>query len=458
MHFKIKSDIIRKNIQGKDKGEKMNYTKLFIEPNLPKPLKKEELEHYFELYKLGEETAREELIKHNIKLVIHRVLKRFPHTPYDQSELVSIGLLGLINSVDTFDMNKNFSFTTYAIKCIDNEILMFMRNNKKHIAVDSLEKIIHDNEEAGSELRLKDALQDESVDFVLDYERKITIEQVRESVEKLSEKDKKLIKLYWGFLGDKRYNQREIAEMSNKSSSLISRNLSIALNNLEEILIEAGVVEESNCFNRVKKAKKLRNIYEYFNEYSEQEIDEMISKLSEEDKQILRLRYGEDLKNPNCQPKINHKVYSKFYSNLVPKMKRNLKQQKEEKEMGKKLNIKTEKDQPLKHDVKDDYIKILEVIRTCAFEQMLKFLTPKEATIVCLRLGFVDGKYFSKETIAKFLDIETEEVDMATVKVLQVYKENITEYIDRAIISTTKEVSAVKEYSKKYEEGKPCKK
>lgn len=96
---------------------------------------------------------------------------------------------------------------------------------------------------------------------------------------------------------------------------------------------------------------------------------------------------------------------------------------------------------------KDDYLKILELMRTPSFGEMLKSLTPKEAVIICLKLGYVDGKYFTTESIANFLGIETNEVIDTTKNILLVYKENINKFIDKAVEVTT-ESSLVKKKNK----------
>ena len=117
----------------------MYYNELFIEDKLPDPLSQSELYSYFEKMKSGDTKAREIIIKHNIKLVFNQVMKRFCNMPYEKKELISIGLIGLIKSVDTFDISKDRKFSSYAVKCIDNEILMFLRREKKYSKEQSLD-------------------------------------------------------------------------------------------------------------------------------------------------------------------------------------------------------------------------------------------------------------------------------------------------------------------------------
>jgi len=102
----------------------LKFDESFINVDLPLPLSMEELYCYFEKMKLGDQNARDVIICHNIRLVIDEVAKKFSNTSYDLKELVSVGLIGLIKSVDTFDISKGFYFSTYAVRCIDNEILI----------------------------------------------------------------------------------------------------------------------------------------------------------------------------------------------------------------------------------------------------------------------------------------------------------------------------------------------
>ena len=120
----------------------MNSNDLFIEDKLPEPLNSKELNFYFEKMHAGDTKARKVIIEHNIKLVLFQVEKFFNHTPYEPQELVSVGIFGLIKSVDTFDTSKKIQFSSYASKCIHNEILMFIRKCKKHLNDNNFDNVI----------------------------------------------------------------------------------------------------------------------------------------------------------------------------------------------------------------------------------------------------------------------------------------------------------------------------
>ena len=131
---------------------------LFIDGyELPKPLEKKEVYDLLEKIKQGDNNAIKKLAEHNIRLVISEVIGRFNNVEYDKKDLVSIGNIGLMNAIKTFDVSKKIEFSTYATKCIDNEILIFLRNIKKHEAVDSLDRTIDVNKN-GKERKIEDKI------------------------------------------------------------------------------------------------------------------------------------------------------------------------------------------------------------------------------------------------------------------------------------------------------------
>ena len=133
-----------------------------------KPLSPEDERYYLERYKGGDTAARNTLIEHNLRLVAH-IAKKYQAPEYDTEDLISIGIIGLIKAVMTFDSDKNSRLATYAARCIENELLMMLRSRKKLTREISMyEKIGTDQE--GRELRLMDVLESEPVDVVENLE------------------------------------------------------------------------------------------------------------------------------------------------------------------------------------------------------------------------------------------------------------------------------------------------
>lgn len=447
----------------------LKFNDLFIDSGLPKPLKKEELYDCFEKMKQGDMTAREKIINHNIRLVIGEVVKKYSNTPYDLNELISIGLIGLVKSVDTFDTSKNLQFATYSSRCIINEILMFMRKGKKYVNDVSLELPVGKDRD-GNDLRIEDTICDNSSDFVSKYEENEIHTIIRKVVNELPEKDKNIIIKHFGFIDDNPMTQREIADELGLSQSYVSRIIKRILKNISVQLDMLGVTElslkQENISDEESREgvqempKKLQTIYEYFNKYTRDQVDEMLSKLTEEEKILVTLRYGSDLDNPVTSKEWSKENRQQFYGSLIPKMKRLLANQNKVKavslqekdfirqEQSKTSNqIQTEQYNYTKniskslikenHETlvmeKRDYIRIMDLLKTADFGQMLNILTPKEAIIVCLRFGYVDGKYFSSDSIAEFLGIELDEVIESATKALLLYKNSINEFIDKAV-------------------------
>lgn len=413
--------------------------------SIPKSLSKDELNKCLLELKNGNQNIRDYIINSNIRLVIYIVNKNFINTTYDTDELISVGLLGLIKAVDTFDISKNFEFATYASRCISNEILMFMRKGKKSEKTSSLEDVIgYDSD--GKGLKIADLVCD-SKDFTADYENKEIYAQIRGLVENLEEPKREIIMLHFGFK-DRIYTQKEIANKLNLSQSYISRLVKKFVKEIKEKLIKNGVIDnfiESKDVAISKSTEKeknmprqLQSIYEYFKDYTKEQVDEALSNLTKEELELIHLRYGENLSEPTANSNWTKENNNKFYGSLIPKMKRLL-----SKSTIKGTTLTNPIDKPSfgnKVGIKEFYIKLLSVMKDYKFSEMLKFLTPKEAIIICLKLGYVDDKFFTTATIADFLEISEDEVRETVKKVLLLYKDNINNIIDKAIDIASDEI------------------
>ena len=298
---------------------------LFVEKNLPKPLDDKEILEYFIRFQNGDLKSREIIINHNIKLVLYRVPGKFSSYPYDMDELVSIGLMGLIKAVDTFDINREVKFFTYALRCIDNEVLTFIRKNKTHKEHVSLTSPISTNKD-GNEMFLKDILMDSDEDFVFSIEEKELYDEVRRVIENLPEREKQIIMLYFGFNCEP-LNQNEISSQMKISQPYVSKIITATLKTIKLQL-------ENNEF---QNKRRLKPIYEYFSDFSKEEIDNMLSQLNENEKELVRMRYGDDLEHPVTGPSWTRENNYIFYRSLVPKMKRLLKSAAKPVHKGRKL-------------------------------------------------------------------------------------------------------------------------
>ena len=188
---------------------------------LPEPLSKEEEEETLELASFGDEIAKNKLIEHNLRLVVF-LAKKYENTNIDLEDLVSIGTIGLIKGINTYKIGKNIKLATYASRCIDNEILMFLRKNKKRKTEISFEDSLSYDAD-GNELHLEDVLGTDSDIVTKELEDKIERKILIEEIEKLNERDKKIMILRYGLFGNEEVTQKDVADMLGISQSYISR-------------------------------------------------------------------------------------------------------------------------------------------------------------------------------------------------------------------------------------------
>ena len=188
---------------------------------LPPPLKKEIEEDLVRRSNTGDIEARNKLIEHNLRLVVF-LAKKYDNTIYDLEDLVSIGTIGLIKGIKTYKLDKNIKLATYASRCIDNEILMFLRKNKKRISEVSFEDSVNLDSE-GNELHIEDIFGTEENLVEKSIECKDDKALLQEEVKKLDDRDKEIIELRYGLSGKKELTQKELAEKLKISQSYISR-------------------------------------------------------------------------------------------------------------------------------------------------------------------------------------------------------------------------------------------
>lgn len=188
---------------------------------LPAPLSKEDEVKYVTLSMNGDSKARSKLIEHNLRLVVF-LAKKYENTGIDLEDLVSIGSVGLIKGVNTYKLDKNIKLATYASRCIDNEILMFLRKNKRRRGEVSFEdNLSYDSE--GNELHLEDILGTDSDIVTKGLEEEIEKKMLYKEIENLSDRDKKIMILRYGLYNTEEMTQKDVAKLLGISQSYISR-------------------------------------------------------------------------------------------------------------------------------------------------------------------------------------------------------------------------------------------
>lgn len=184
------------------------------------PLSKEEEEKQIKLLLNKDKDARNMLIEHNLRLVSH-IVKKYNNNE-DNEDLISIGIIGLIKGIDSFTNEKGSKLTTYCARCIENEILMYFRNNKKNNLVVSLDKQIGYDKD-GNEISLVDILKTDSIDYIEDINLKNNIELLLKNINILSNREKIILSKRYGLFNYEELTQKEIANELNISRSYVSR-------------------------------------------------------------------------------------------------------------------------------------------------------------------------------------------------------------------------------------------
>lgn len=495
---------------------------IFNGMNLPKALDKDETLKLFEEYKNGSFEARNKIVEHNMRLVASIVSNKVYAEYADKELLFSIGCEGLIKAVETFDLSKNIVFSTYATTCIYNEILMYLRKHKNDKYFISMETTIG-NDKDGNEKTLEETLYSPD-DLVIDYENSEIYSAIRDNVEKLDERTKKIIKLYYGFDNLPQHNQAQISDKLGISQSYVCRIISSTLEKIGNNLKQKNYIEKTskdfvkNAYAEKEKKKvngqgkklseflgisdeilknKIKNltdeqkqlllihysdgfdkpaksmlsnkqkVYLYNNVFprlkgkvvnkhikkslcdylgaSKEELEKIIINLKEDDQAIISIKYPDGIDNAS-NGKLNRNDSGRFFGTIVPYLRRRLSDKKENinNNNQKKIdNNKTEKNDNIKKVMtkntsneelkKDDYIKILSLLKTPTFKEFAISLSVKEAIVICLKLGYVDGKYYETKEIATFLNIEEQEVREIVKNALIVYKEYFDSFVDKAI-------------------------
>lgn len=188
----------------------MEEDELWIDSKLTEPLPNKAIIEYFAKYHNGDLNAKKQIILHNVRLVFREVERKFRTTPYAKNELISNGLIGLIKSVNTFDLSRNNRFSSYAVKCIDNEILMFLKRCPNQTFNISLEEPIGLDYNCEN-ITLKDTLPNPDYDLALIVERRNIYQKAIQIINMMPLQTKEIMELYFGLKNNEPITQKEIA-------------------------------------------------------------------------------------------------------------------------------------------------------------------------------------------------------------------------------------------------------
>lgn len=211
--------------------------------SFPKPLNKEEENNLVERMANGDDNAKLQLIEHNMRLVAH-IVKKYSSTA-EADDLISAGSIGLIKGINSYNIEKGAGLSTYVARCIENEILMLLRSNKKHMIVDSLDETLGSDSGDDSDMSLMDTIPEKDEDDVF---FKVNNGMLMETIdkimrEKLSKREYFVVKYRYGLNNSPAYTQREVADMLDISRSYISRIEKKALSILRAYLDKDVIID-----------------------------------------------------------------------------------------------------------------------------------------------------------------------------------------------------------------------
>lgn len=189
--------------------------------SFPRPLDRETEALYLRRLQEGDEEARNLLVEHNLRLVAH-IVKKFDNTGEDTDDLISIGTIGLIKAVNTFDPDKKIKLATYASRCIENEILMYLRRNNKTRTEVSFDEPLNVDWD-GNELLLSDVLGTDGDMIYRNLDEEIDRDLLHKALAKLSERERTIMELRFGLDGGEERTQKDVADLLGISQSYISR-------------------------------------------------------------------------------------------------------------------------------------------------------------------------------------------------------------------------------------------
>lgn len=187
----------------------------------PEPLSKEEEEEAIKKCLLGDKEARDKLIEHNLRLVAH-IVKKYEHKQADSDDLISIGTIGLIKGIDSYSYEKGTKITTYCARCIENEILMYFRGDKKNSKNISLNETVGFDKE-GNEISFLDILKTPDPEYAENIHNKDNLKSLKEYFNVLTPREKEIIIKRYGLDGEDEITQKEIASKLKISRSYVSR-------------------------------------------------------------------------------------------------------------------------------------------------------------------------------------------------------------------------------------------
>ena len=490
-----------------------NLSECFALTGLPL-LTEEEKINLLAKVKQGDKRARDIMVERNLRLVAKVALK-YKGRGVELEDLIQEGSIGLMKAIDMFDLEKGCKFSTYAVWWIRQKIIRSIydigrtirvpvgineKKNKIKKTITKLEKELGrepTNEELAIELKISpekikeilrvtqaiisinqkvdDDSRSELVDFIEDTKatnpekiavEKVWSEEIQNTLSILDERQRQIITLHFGLDGDKTRTLQEIGEIMGITRERVRQIEAEAIKKLgykmgkwnDKKIISKKVNIHHITTVHHNSYRSRDNIYDYFCEYSKEEVEKVIEGLGERALTILHMKYGEDLANPVlCLGKLTKKD-DNYLKNIFLRITRRLEKQRagntmEETSSDEEIVIPCKPEERLlentnfdkeitqnselkiesENNIMDEYVKILEIFNKDEFKELTRTKSIKEMIILSLAFGYVDDKYFFADSIANFFGMEQEEVTTVIKNGVVEYKEKLNEIIDKSI-------------------------
>lgn len=306
----------------------------------PKTLSKEELTDLFLRFQSGDLAAKDKIIIHNIGLVKSIVKEKFSKYMIDSDDLISIGTIGLIKAINSFDIKREVAFSTYAYKIIYNEIQKELQKNKNSISAISISNPLLNNSD-NKEYTLENTLYS-NINLEYDYTEQELHKAINNFIENLNKSEKDILKLYFGFYSVGPITQEQIATKYKTTKANISLIISDLLNRLKYNLEQQNLKEKEKVTKVGKYHNgKARNIYEYFYEHSKKDTDYVLSQLNDYEKKYINLKFNMSFNQIAEVLNIPSKEVLSLNAEVIAKMKRlfNLLKTEQNKKLDKRTNM-----------------------------------------------------------------------------------------------------------------------
>ncbi len=290
--------------------------------SLPEVLDEKNQLFYFQEMAKGNKEARQQLIEHNLRFVVHEIYKKYSHVSLDIDELFSIGVVGLIKAVDNFDYTKYVSFSNYAGDIINGNIKNYLRKQGETLKTVSMESFITGTDDS---LKISDTLTDEK-DFTLDIIEQDVYRIIDELVEALTEPEREITKMIFGFSQPEPFTQMEVAKILNISQARVSRTIKKVTEKIKMALYEQKIIEKTDLtikerYKEKTPVSKENTIYKLLKYYTKEQVDDMLSRLNAEEQKLIQMKYGNDLEHPQSTKEWEIKSNREKFRNLYRKMR-----------------------------------------------------------------------------------------------------------------------------------------